>query len=110
MADDGSLKPCFVIAPIGEVGSETRKRSSQVFKHLIEPAARACGYQATWALDMSDSGTITHQVIGKGPRACPHGQRGCERDGGCEVRGAPEDPGRRRPGAVQPLDGARVDR
>jgi hypothetical protein len=63
MADEAQLKPCFVISPIGEVGSDTRKRSSQVFKHIIEPAARACGYRATWAFQISDVGTITHQVI-----------------------------------------------
>ena len=30
MSDD---KPCFVIAPIGEKDSETRKRSDQVLKY-----------------------------------------------------------------------------
>src|SRR5262245_40370896 len=57
------LKPCFVIAPIGEPTSETRRRSDQVFRHIIQPAAEACGYRAQWALDMSDPGTITHHVI-----------------------------------------------
>jgi hypothetical protein len=36
-------KSCFVIAPIGKENSPDRKRSDQVFKHIIAPAAAACG-------------------------------------------------------------------
>jgi hypothetical protein len=32
-------KRCFIIAPIGEPGSEPRHRSDQVRKHIIEPVA-----------------------------------------------------------------------
>ena len=39
-------KTCFVISPIGEEGSDTRKRSDQVLKHVIAPAADFCGYEA----------------------------------------------------------------
>jgi len=35
-----TTKQCFVIAPIGEPDSETRKRSDQVLKHVIRPAAK----------------------------------------------------------------------
>lgn len=54
---------CFVIAPIGAEGTETHKRSDQVLKHMIEPAASACGFQALRADRISESGTITDQVI-----------------------------------------------
>ena len=62
MAESG-LKPCFVIAPIGESGSEVRKRSDQVLKYIIEPATKACGYECQRADAMSDPGIITRQVL-----------------------------------------------
>jgi hypothetical protein len=58
-----SEKTCFVIAPIGEAESETRKRSDQVLKHVICPAASACGYKAIRADQISEPGMITSQVI-----------------------------------------------
>ena len=56
-------KSCFVIAPIGEAESETRKRSDQVLKHVIFPATAACGYKAVRADQISEPGMITSQVI-----------------------------------------------
>ena len=56
-------KPCFVISPIGEAGSEVRKRADQVLKHVIEPAVAACGFDAIRADKMSEPGMITSQVI-----------------------------------------------
>jgi hypothetical protein len=54
---------CFVIAPIGESGSETRKRSDQILKHVIEPSTTECGYEAVRADRISEPGLITAQVI-----------------------------------------------
>ena len=56
-------KDCFVIAPIGEAESETRKRSDQILKHVISPALKECGYKATRADQISEPGMITSQVI-----------------------------------------------
>lgn len=56
-------KDCFVIAPIGEVESDTRKRSDQILKHVISPALKECGYKATRADQISEPGMITSQVI-----------------------------------------------
>jgi hypothetical protein len=56
-------KGCFVIAPIGEADSETRKRSDQVLKHIIRPAVEVCGYKATRADEIDKPGIITSQVI-----------------------------------------------
>ena len=56
-------KTCFVIAPIGESGSEIRKRSDQIMKHIVIPAAEECGYKAIRADDISEPGIITSQVI-----------------------------------------------
>lgn len=57
------MKTCFVIAPIGEIGSETRKRSDLVLKYVILPAAEQCGYAALRADQISEPGLITSQVI-----------------------------------------------
>jgi hypothetical protein len=58
-----SERICFVIAPIGEAESETRKRSDQVLKHVIGPASSTCGYKAVRADQISEPGMITSQVI-----------------------------------------------
>lgn len=62
-ARPSTSKTCFVIAPIGEPGSETRKRSDQVLKHVIEPCAEECGYEAIRADRLGEPGLITSQVI-----------------------------------------------
>lgn len=58
--DNGS---CFVIAPIGEPNSEIRKRSDQVFKHILQPASKECGFEAIRADQIEEPGIITDQVI-----------------------------------------------
>ncbi len=57
-------KRCFMIGPIGAVGSAERKRSDQVLKHIFAPAALACGYEVPVRADhISDPGTITRQIV-----------------------------------------------
>ncbi len=56
-------KLCFVISPIGDPDSDTRKRSDQVLKHVIRPAAVTCGYEAVRADEIDKPGMITSQVI-----------------------------------------------
>jgi hypothetical protein len=58
-----SSKNCFVIMPIGEESSDTRRRSDQVLKHIIKPAAEFCGYAAIRADEIDKPGLITSQVI-----------------------------------------------
>ena len=38
-------KICFVIAPIGDVGSEIRSRSDKVLNHILTPIAKEFGYE-----------------------------------------------------------------
>ena len=54
---------CFIIAPIGDPDSDTRKRSDQILKHVLTPAVRQCGYAALRADQISEPGIITSQVI-----------------------------------------------
>jgi hypothetical protein len=56
-------KTCFVIAPIGPENSDVRKRSDQVLKHIISPAAQECGYKPLRADQIAEIGLITSQVI-----------------------------------------------
>jgi hypothetical protein len=58
-----ATKDCFVIAPIGEVDSETRKRSDQVLRHVIRPAVEPLGFIAMRADEIAEPGLITSQVI-----------------------------------------------
>jgi hypothetical protein len=57
------MKTCFVIAPIGDESSDTRKRSDQVLNHIIAPTVRDHGYQAVRADQIAEPGMITSHVI-----------------------------------------------
>jgi len=54
---------CFVIAPIGNEGSEIRKRSDQVFKYIIDPVCRECDFTPERADHLDEPGMITSQII-----------------------------------------------
>ncbi len=54
---------CFIISPIGPDGSEIRRRSDQVFKHIIEPVARESGFKTVRADQIPNPGIITSQII-----------------------------------------------
>jgi hypothetical protein len=54
---------CLVISPVGEPGTEARKRADQVFKHIIEPVVSALGYSAKRADEMGLPGVITGQLL-----------------------------------------------
>ncbi len=56
-------KLCFVIAPIGDDGSDVRKRSDQILDHIIKPAVGEHGYSAVRADKIEKPGVITSQVI-----------------------------------------------
>lgn len=56
-------KQCFVISPIGDPQSDIRKRSDQVLRHIIRPAAEECGYSTVRADKIDKPGMITSQVI-----------------------------------------------
>ncbi|MBL4808479.1 MAG: hypothetical protein JKY43_00275 [Phycisphaerales bacterium] len=60
---DSAEKVCFVISPIGEEDSETRRRSNLVLKYIIRPAVEPLGYTAIRADEIDKPGLITSQVI-----------------------------------------------
>ena len=55
---------CFLIVPIGESGSKTRKRSDEVREWIVKPAAQAAGNLRTLrADDVGEPGQITAQAV-----------------------------------------------
>jgi hypothetical protein len=58
-------KECFFIAPIGDNGSEIRKRSNKVMEYIVREAVSDYGYSVTRADQMDQPGSITSQVIQK---------------------------------------------
>lgn len=60
---DDNKKTCFVIAPIGDQDTPTRKRSDQVLRHIIRPAVGPLGYKAIRADEIDKPGIITTQVL-----------------------------------------------
>lgn len=56
-------KICFIISPIGEPDTETRKRSDLVLKHIIIPSVLEFEYNPIRADNISEPGIITSQVI-----------------------------------------------
>jgi len=56
-------KICFVIGPIGEEGTQTRRRADLVLKHIISPPVTECGYKPIRADRISEIGIITTQII-----------------------------------------------
>ncbi len=63
MTTKNDKKICFVISPIGEDDSDTRKRSDQVLKHIITGAVEQLGYEVVRADKISEPGIITHQIL-----------------------------------------------
>jgi hypothetical protein len=55
-------KSCFVIAPIGAGGSDTRKRSDKVLKHIFRSALEE-KYTVTRADEIDEAGMITSQIL-----------------------------------------------
>lgn len=55
---------CFVICPIGEAKSDTRRHSDQLLKYIIEPVAKEFGFSEVSRADRLDEpGVITTQII-----------------------------------------------
>jgi len=56
-------KICFVISPIGDEESVTRKRSDMVLKHIIRASVEELGYEVIRADTIGEPGIITSQII-----------------------------------------------
>ena len=56
-------KIAFVISPIGDEKTATRKRSDQILKYIIEPIASELGFTPIRADKITKPGIITTQII-----------------------------------------------
>ena len=58
-------KTCFVITPIGQTGSDTRKKKDGLIENCIRPVFSEFDIHVDVADEINQSGNINHQVIRK---------------------------------------------
>jgi tetratricopeptide (TPR) repeat protein len=56
-------RTCFVISPIGDQGSDTRKLADDLLDLIIDPALESLGFEVIRADRIIGSGTITAEVV-----------------------------------------------
>lgn len=56
-------RKCFVIAPIGALHSDTRRRTDQLCNKVIIPALKKCGYEFNRSDKFKSSGVINLEII-----------------------------------------------
>ncbi len=57
------MKKCFIVCPIGAEGSDTRKRSDTLFKHILKPVCESCGLKPIRVDHINASDSITQTII-----------------------------------------------
>lgn len=57
------MKNCFVVSPIGEEGSDIRKRADQVYNYIIKPVCEKCGFEAIRSDHIHQSDSIPQTII-----------------------------------------------
>lgn len=56
-------RKCFLIAPIGEDGSDTRKRTDRLESRILKPVLEKAGIEIVRADKIPDPGMITRQIM-----------------------------------------------
>lgn len=57
-------KKCFIVCPISDDGSETRKRSNQLLNYIIKPVCQECGFDVPDRVDLiPNPNSITDRII-----------------------------------------------
>ena len=59
------MKTCFVVSPIGDVGSAIRINADKLFKYIISPVCKSCGFEPVRVNQINDSDSITQTIIDK---------------------------------------------
>lgn len=62
-AADPQKQTCFLVTPIGDEGSDIRKRSDQVRRYIVGDALEPLGYTLSRADLVNTSGDITEQIV-----------------------------------------------
>lgn len=56
-------KTCFIVCPIGNEGSETRKNSDKLLKHILKPVCDKNGFDCVRVDELNDSNSLTDTII-----------------------------------------------
>lgn len=59
------MRTCFVVSPIGDMGSETRVNADKLFRYIISPVCQNCGFDAVRVDQINESDSITQTIIDK---------------------------------------------
>ncbi len=57
------MKKCFVVSPIGDVGTDIRKNADQLYQHIIKPVCEKCGFIAQRVDEFNTSESITQEIL-----------------------------------------------
>lgn len=57
------MKKCFIVGPIGEPNTETRKRSDLLLSYVLKPVCEECGFQAIRIDEVYAADSITQNII-----------------------------------------------
>lgn len=57
------MKTCFVVCPIGEDGSDIRKRSDKLLKHIIKPVCSDCDFECIRVDELNRSDSLTETIL-----------------------------------------------
>lgn len=57
------MKKCFIVCPIGADGSDIRKRSDTLFKHVISPVCTECNFDPIRIDKENTNGSLTDEII-----------------------------------------------
>ena len=56
-------KTCFIVCPIGSEGTETRKNSDKLLKHILKPVCIKNGFECIRVDELNDSNSLTDTII-----------------------------------------------
>lgn len=57
------MKTCFVVCPIGNDGSDTRKRSDQLLKHIIKPVCSETDFECVRVDELNRNDCLTETIL-----------------------------------------------
>jgi hypothetical protein len=57
------MKTCFIVSPIGDNGSETRDNADKLFRHILKPVCKNCGFEAKRVDQLNEPNSITQTIL-----------------------------------------------
>lgn len=57
------MKTCFIVCPIGNEGSETRKRSDTLLNYVLKPVCIDCGFKAIRVDELNTGNSISQSIV-----------------------------------------------